>query len=166
MSSIHEYMENEWFVVRYSGEIPEIAYNSSLFFLTEAQDGPQFPLSEIDVAFLKKAACERFKEIILRDILPENRTTTMYRGVKRSIINYRRFQKFCIRQGLNEHEYASEVAASLLLFLGREAVDVAKGLRTTAVNCSFEELNEFAVSVGLVSHILPDGIGCLCERQR
>ena len=75
---IFEYLENEWFVVRHSGEIPEIAFHSSVFFLTEASDGPKLPHSEVDFTFLREAARERFREIILRDILPENRTATFY----------------------------------------------------------------------------------------
>lgn len=165
MSDVFEYLENEWFVVRHSGEIPEIAYHSSVFYLTEAQDGPKFPPSEIDFASLREAARERFREIILRDILPENRSATIYRGVKRTIVNYHRFQNFCKRQGLNEHEYAEEVAASLLLFLGTESVEAAKGTRSSAMNCSFDELNEFAVKVGLVNHTLPDGLAVLCEEK-
>lgn len=165
MSKVFEHLENEWFVVRYSGEIPEIAYHSSVYFLTKAKDGPRLAQSEIDFTPLLEAARERFREIILRDILPENRNTAMYRGVKRTIVNYQRFQKFCKRQGLDEHAYANEVAVSLLKFLEVESVEVTKGSPCSAVNCTFEDLNEFAVSVGLVSHMLPEGIAQLCEEK-
>lgn len=46
MIDLIEVLENEWHIVRYSGETPEIAYNSSIYYLTRAQDGPQINLDE------------------------------------------------------------------------------------------------------------------------
>jgi hypothetical protein len=34
-------VEDELFLIRDSGELPEIAYHSSLYYLTEDQDGPR-----------------------------------------------------------------------------------------------------------------------------
>lgn len=166
MSERAEYLDNEWFVVRHSGELPEVALHSSLYFLTEADDGPKLSLTGDQCRELQEAAVERYREIILRDLQPENRGTTMYRGVQRSIINYQRYQQFCNRQGLDMPScFVGEVAASLLLFLVTEAVDVGKGIRQSVINCTFLELNRFAVEIGLVPEMLPDGLAFLCQAK-
>lgn len=54
-SEVHTF-EDEWYIVRYSGEIPEIAFNSAIHYLTRAQDGPHLTLSEEQNHLLKKAA--------------------------------------------------------------------------------------------------------------
>lgn len=163
MKELSEHIENEWFVVRHSGEIPEIAYHSSIYFLTDHPDGPGLDLSESDYAILQEAACDRFREIILRDLLPENRDTSIYRGIKRSIVNYNRFQKFCQRQGLDEHWFTAEIGVSLLQFLEIEAMDVAGGLRKSVVNCSFQELKWFAAEIGVMSETITDDYARLCR---
>jgi hypothetical protein len=164
MSPVTEHIENEWYVVRHSGEMPEIAFHSSLYFLTEADEGPRLALSEEQVKPLKEAAALRYREIVLRDLQPENRQMTIYRGVRRSMINYERYQQFCSRQQLEMSCFAGEVAAALLLFLVTEGVEVGKGIRQSVINCSFSELNTFAVEIGLVQDVLPAGIASLCER--
>lgn len=78
--STDELLENEWYIVRNSGEIPEIAFNSALYFLTKAQDGPQMDLTAKQLAWLKDGAVERFREIILRDLQHTNIEKTLYRG--------------------------------------------------------------------------------------
>ena len=91
-------IENEWYIVRYSGETPEIAYNSAIYYLSRAQDGPRICLDEEQIELLKKAAVDRYAEIVLRDLQHDNCTKSIYRGIGRSIINYRRFCMFCERQ--------------------------------------------------------------------
>lgn len=159
-----EAVENEWFAVRHSGETPEIALHSAIYYLTEDRDGPGLVLAEDELAMLRQAAAERYLEIILRDLLPANRDLALYRGVKRSIINYHRYQSFCRRQQLDGHTIIPEVAASLLLFLVNEAVAVAKKRRAPSINCSFLELNVFAQQLGLVEENLPSTLALLCEQ--
>ena len=165
MSSIAEYIDNEWFVVRHSGEMPEVAYHSALYYLSKAEDGPKFSLGPDQRRQLCGAAEERFREIVLRDLQPENRGTTIYRGVKRSMVNYRRYLRFCHREGLEIAGFSGEVAAALLLFLVSEAVASAKGMRQSVINCSFQELNHFAVEIGLVTTMLPPEIAWLCDHD-
>jgi hypothetical protein len=165
MSVVDEYIENEWFVVRHSGEMPEVAFHSSLYFLTEADEGPRLGLSAEQILPLKEAAALRYREIVLRDLQPENRQLTVYRGVRRSMINYRRYQQFCDRQQFEMSCFAGEVAAELLFFLVAEEVEVGKGIRQSVINCSFNELNQFAVEIGLVHDVLPEGIAYLCETE-
>lgn len=159
---VDEDLENEWFAIRYSGETPEIALYSSIYFLTEAEDGPKTCLTEDQQALLKEAASERYREIILRDLQPENRDKAIYRGVKRSIVNFKRYECFCRRQLLDSQDFKAEVAAALLFFLATESVDTAKGDRLSSINCSFKELNDFARKIGLVEGHLPNHIAPLC----
>lgn len=163
MMDVDEHIENEWYVVRHSGEIPEIALHSSLHFLSEAPDGPRLTLTEKQLLSLKQAAAARFKEIVLRDLQHENCSLSIYRGVKRSIINYRRYQRFCRRQGMDGTGFDREIGAALLDFLKREQVEVAGADRASVINCTFEELQCFTVEVGLLPEALPDNIESLCS---
>jgi len=139
-----ELLEDEWYIVRYSGEIPEIAYNSAIYFLTRAKDGPRRKLSGEQVTFLQKAAMDRYREIVLRDLYHENHGKSIYRGIKRSIENYQRMCRFCSRQGLRGDDIRLETARQLLLFLRREIEEVVrKGSRASIINCSREELYQF-----------------------
>jgi len=91
-------LEEEWLIVRHSGEIPEIALHSALYFLTEDPVGPRLHLSVEEIESLQDAAISRYQEIIRRDLCFANRTLPMYRGVRRAIFNWRRFVAFCERQ--------------------------------------------------------------------
>jgi hypothetical protein len=93
-----ELLENEWFVVRHSGEIPEIALHSALHYLTEDLNGPRLQLSIEELHSLQEAAATRYQEIILRDLCFENHKLTIYRGIQRAIFNWYRFVAFCERQ--------------------------------------------------------------------
>lgn len=149
MNEVNEFLEDEWFVVRHSGEMPEVAYHSALYFLTRDEDGPRLALGENERMVLKEAAAERYREIVLRDLQPENRGSATYRGVQRSIHNFRRFKQFCVREQLDMGAFVEEVSASLLAFLEQEAKERAEGLHSSAVNCSLEELKEFVGELGL-----------------
>lgn len=144
-----ELLEDEWYQVRYSGEIPEIALHSSLYYLTEDKDGPRIVLQEDDHKKLSDAAMQRYKEIILRDITVENRDRSSYRGVLRSISNWRRYKRFCHRQGLEEVEIADEVARSLMMFIANEILQVQAGERQSCINCTFDDLQSFALELGI-----------------
>ena len=141
--SIEEFLENEWFIVRHSGETPEIAYNSAIYFLTRAKEGPNLELTEEQVAWLKDGAVERFREIVLRDLRHSNAGKTIYRGVVRSIINYQRFEKFCQRQNICNNSIREEAAAALCTFLSVEVERLRDG-RPTIINCSCNQLQGFA----------------------
>jgi len=144
-----EAIENEWYIVRYSGETPEIAYNSAIYQLTRAQDGPHLVLAEEQVEHLKKAAVDRYTEIILRDLQHANSSKTIYRGVARSIINYRRFCLFCSRQHLQVGSVRSLAAEALLFFVETEIYRLHSGDRPAIINCSYQELQNFALELGV-----------------
>ncbi|PID74391.1 MAG: hypothetical protein CSA20_01490 [Deltaproteobacteria bacterium] len=148
-SGICQEFENEWYIVRYSGEIPEIAYHSSLYHLTTAEDGPRCRLSLEQLAALKEAAVERYREIILRDMLHDNYGTPQYRGVRRSIANYDRFCCFCRRQNLDIEKLRNEAADCFVDFIARETRRVIGDGMPTIINCSFPDLQCFADKLGL-----------------
>jgi hypothetical protein len=144
-----ELIENEWYIVRYSGETPEIAYNSAMYFLTRAKEGPHISLSEKQISWLKKAAVDRYTEIVLRDLLHNNRNKTIYRGISRSIVNYRRFCTFCTRQQIDGTLVRSLAADALLDFLKTEVEQVRNTNRLSIINTTAEELKSYAVELGL-----------------
>lgn len=155
MSSPEDIIEDEWYLVRYSGEIPEIALNSSFYFLSRDKNGPGLELTGEQVLRLKIAARDRFHEIILRDMIPENRDKTIYRGIHRSIANWERYLQFCSRQGLDPGDFKREVADQLLHFLEVHHYEVCNGQECPMLECSLEELVSFLEALGLNQDDLP-----------
>jgi hypothetical protein len=149
-------------MVRHSGEIPEVALHSSIYYLTQDPDGPAITLDAKDLAQLKGAALERYQEIIFRDLEPNNRDRGLYRGLARCVANWGRFSKFCRQEGREVDRIRSEVAAALCRFLGRELRDVQSGNRTSCINCSADELRQLAADLYLSDDDLPVGWQCLC----
>ena len=114
-----ELLENEWFVVRHSGEIPEIALHSAFHYLTEDPNGPRLQLSVEELHSLQEAAAARYQEIILRDLCYENHKLTSYRGIQRAIFNWHRFVAFCERQDTICHTLHKPEIAACRLFQGQ-----------------------------------------------
>ena len=154
-ADIEALLEDEWYAVRYSGEIPEVAYHGALFYLTEARNGPRIELSTRQRARLLEAVIQRYLEITLRDLLPENKGTSGYRGLKRSYINWRRFLVFCGRNGINGGFYQDTIAAALSRFLQYEAAQVRIGEIHPELNCSYEELLDFTQLLELDLETIP-----------
>jgi hypothetical protein len=160
---LSEPLENEWYGVRHSGEIPEIALHSAIYYLTEDGNGPGMVLDPRQSRVLVEAADIRYREIILRDLLQKNRNTAIYRGVKRSIVNWQRYEVFCRRHAVENSRFRHEVAAALLVFLVQEIVEVERGRRLSSINCTFSELSGFACRLGLVNLSLPEYVRPLCR---
>jgi hypothetical protein len=164
MNDVEELVENEWYIVRNSGEIPEIAYNSSIYYLTRAASGPSLQLSVKQLKMLKDAATERYLEIVLRDLDHSNAGTSIYRGVARSICNYERFCSFCARQQIRPEIVQVPAAKALALFLRVELSLFEKLGSSSALNCSFRQLQQYANVLGvefgstydLLGHVCPD----------
>lgn len=144
-----EAIENEWHIVRHSGETPEIAYNSAIYYLTRAKDGPQIHLSNQHIAWLKEAAVARYAEIVLRDLQHSNSTKSIYRGLGRSIVNYHRFCVFCSRQQLQVEKVRGLAAEALLVFLETESAQLHSGKKASIINCTYGEIISFAALLGL-----------------
>lgn len=156
------FLEDEWYIVRNSGETPEIALHSALYYLTVSKDGPGLNLSDEQIAWLRQAAVDRFHEIIVRDLRHANYGTSEYRGVDRSIINYRRFCTFCDRQKISKSILRESTAAALLNFLETEVAEVGQRRRPTILTCSYGTLKSFAADLGIDTDSRFPELGSLC----
>ena len=148
-SDLKELLENEWYIVRHSGETPEIAYNSAIYFLTRAKDGPRAQLSRGQYDTLKQAAVSRYREIVLRDLLHSNIDKPIYRGVERSRVNFARFCAFCNRQQVDETGVRRQAAEALRVFLETELQQLQDGRSPSIINCSFSDLKDYAATLGV-----------------
>lgn len=143
------YLADEVLMIADGGEMPEVAFNASLYYLTKDGDGPSLCLGGGDLLVLKRAVIQRFGFIVLRDILPENRCKSIYRGLERSYLNWLRLLGYCQRENLAVDTLAEDVAATLSTFLQVELVDVCDRGKTTCVNCTVEQLQDYAEKLNL-----------------
>ena len=159
-------LENELFILRDSGELPEIAYHSTLYYLTADPEGPQLSLNSEEQRLLQEAAMARCKEIVLRDLEPANRDLRIYRGPLRSVYNWQRYQKFCGRIDRQpDGAFQADAAQALTSFLAQEIADVGQGKRESSINCCSETLLAFADQLHLNEEALPHGWKELCCSQ-
>lgn len=166
MTETENLLAEEILIVRHSGEIPEIAFHGSLYYLCEDPAGPHLVLSPEELALLRQQVVARYREILLRDLSPENRDARLYRGVKRCLFNWERLGKFCTRQELEIAEaLRQEIAGALRSFLHQEADEVRAGLRHSCLNCTREELEAFAGEIGVRPEQLPEDLETLCCPQ-
>ncbi|MDH5297991.1 MAG: hypothetical protein OEV91_03140 [Desulfobulbaceae bacterium] len=156
-----DFLHDELLLIRDSGEIPEVAYHSALYYLTEDPEGPGLRLEEADYVRLKSQVVARYRWIILRDLDPANRDLRLYRGVDRCRQNWQRLCQFCRRQELTMEPIRQEAADALLLFLRQEVADVATG-HPSSVNCCVATLGELAGELGLAEEDLPPGWRQIC----
>lgn len=157
-----ELLDDEWLIVRNSGEIPEVTYHASLYHMEKDPLGPGVELTKGQKQFLKDAAVERYHEIILRDIQIENFPKTIYRGVRRTIYNWHRYQAFCARQGLECRKFRQTVAMTLLLFL-EQGVEAAGGsLPEQFLNCEYGDLMQFAEELHIREEKIPGNLSWYC----
>jgi hypothetical protein len=156
-------LEEEVIILRNSGEIPEITLYSSIYFLEDDEDGPQIKLREAELHLLYHAALARAREIVLRDLNPDNRGLSLYRGPARSIANWHRLQNFCRRIGWEQRGFNETVSRALLNFLEQECADMKQSLRESSVNCTAEEIRAFCRELCIDTDFLPEGWICLCR---
>lgn len=147
-AEIEQLLEDEWYIVRNSGEIPEIAYNASCYYLSRAAGGPRLVLRPEHLEPLLQAAVMRYREIILRDLDHANLGTTIYRGISRSKCNYERFCRFCIRNGLEPQLLRIETREALLSFCQHEVQRLAAG-KKTVIDLSTSDLIEYGKQLGV-----------------
>ncbi len=149
------YFEDEMIIVRNSGEIPEVTLHGSLHYLTKDPAGPGLKILAEDRLILASQALKRYEEIILRDLDPENRDKTIYRGLARSVVNWERCQKFCLAEKLDSNPIRIGTAKALATFLHRESEDIKAGIRTCCLNCPVEMVADFVEELGLSPEDLP-----------
>ncbi|WP_310600204.1 hypothetical protein [Desulfobulbus sp.] len=158
-------LEEEELLVRHSGEIPEVALHSSLYYLREDDEGPRLRLTDEEIGHLEEAALARYQEIILRDLDPANRNRSLFRGIRRANHNWYRLVRFCHKTGRSYEEFRLLAAAALLGYLRLEAAEVATGEHVPSINCSADALLTFALAMGIDQAALPAGWTGLCEQN-
>ncbi len=139
-----ELIADEELLVRHSGEIPEIAYHNSLYYLLEDPEGPGLgALAPEELAGLQAMAVARYREIILRDLNPAHCRLPIFRGVRRAIWNWQRLGDFCRRCRFTfDSGLRQEVAAALVAFLENQAREAA-GDQPPSLNCTPAQLQQF-----------------------
>lgn len=155
-------IEDEVFAIRQSGEMPEVALHTALYYLREDPEGPGLRLTRKEVQRLENAVEQRYRRILMRDLNPRFRDRAVYRGVARSIANWRRLERFCRRAQRDAGAHRRAAAGALAMFLAAEVKDVAAGRPPGAVNCPPGELEAFARTLGLRSGDLPQGWQRVC----
>lgn len=157
---------DELLMLRHSGEIPEIALHQSLYFMCKDPEGPLLEhVPEDALKAMKNAVFERYRIIVLRDLKPENRDLSLYRGLARSIMNYRRLVRFCAMESMDITPVSHEAASCLKKFLEQEMDDVKSGRRSSCINCTCRDLNNFALEIDLDPGELPDGLKTICPEK-
>ncbi|MFH7325184.1 hypothetical protein [Desulfurivibrio sp. C05AmB] len=140
----HELIADECLLIGHAGEIPEIAYYGSLYYLGEDPEGPALLLTPAELAALQAQVISRYREIMLRDLNPANRGLPVYRGIRRVIWNWERLGKFLRRHGLPPHpELEQEMKAALQAFLANELQEVRSGASRSCLNCTVAQLTDF-----------------------
>jgi hypothetical protein len=156
-------LEEEFLLVRNSGEIPEVALYASLHFLCDDDEGPRLRLTAEESDRLEEAALARYQEIILRDLDLANRDLSLFRGMRRVDHNWRRFVGFCQKTGRSDEAFRLTAAEALLHYLRVELTEVGVGNRTPSINCSAATLLTLAQAMGIAA--LPDGWAGLCAHD-
>lgn len=161
--TLHEILEDEILMIENGGEIPEVTYHGSLYFLERDPDGPQITVLAEDHRRLKLAVIEGYRRIIIRDLKPENREKRLYRGLERCAANWHRLRVFCQREQLDYRMVADEVCEWVKRFFITEINDVISLGKSTCVNCTVDTLSEFFNTVGFSTTDLPEEwklLGC------
>ena len=157
-------LEEEWLLVRHSGEIPEVALHASLHYLCEDAEGPRFILADEELIPLQEAVLERYQEIVLRDLDVGNRDRSLFRGIKRALHNWYRFVRFSDTIGCPYEEFRETAAQALMLYLQQELDEVCSGKRSSSINCTTEAMVSFAHALGIDPAELPLGLASICEK--
>lgn len=158
-------LEEEFLLVRHSGEIPEVALHASLHYLRDEEGGPRLHLSPDEVKPLEEAALARYREIILRDLDVANRDLSLFRGIRRANHNWYRFIRFSEKIGCPYQEFRQLAAETLVGYLRLELGEVGAGRRLPSVNCSADALLTFVLALGIDPASLPDNWTCLCQQE-
>lgn len=158
-------LEEELLLVRHSGEIPEVALHSSLYYLQDDEEGPQLRLTAEEQQLLEQAAAERYEEIILRDLNLANRDLRIFRGIRRAEENWQRYARFGAKHHIDVEPFRVEAGRALGNYLKQECGEVARGERASSVNCPALTVLSLATALGLRQDALPAGWEALCQEE-
>lgn len=85
------------------GEIPEVYFWNSYFWLTEKPPkGLGLNLTPKELNYLKKAVLERYLYIIKRDLTYKKIGSPCYRGIDRALVNLQRLKNFLRKNNFNK----------------------------------------------------------------
>jgi hypothetical protein len=149
MNSSESYVQEEAEWIEESGEIPEVAFNEAVSYLTEKEDGPKLTLAPSDIKLLEDAVIYRYINIVLRDLDYTNRSSPVFRGIKRAVINYERLKKYQSRKNRSASGCKEDICRALIEYMDRECRDISEGRLYRTVNCGREKLEEFAKELGV-----------------
>jgi len=149
MSSKKNYLEQEIDWIENSGEMPEVAFYEALYYLKEDEEGPKLILTLSDIKRLEDAAINRFNAIILRDLKFANRRSSIFRGLKRAIINYNRLKKYQKKKNRIDPGLEKMTGRFLLEYIRRECEEISDRRHYRTINCTREELEQFADELGV-----------------
>ncbi|MDL1955724.1 MAG: hypothetical protein LWW95_01535 [Candidatus Desulfofervidus auxilii] len=137
-------------IIAHSGELPEVAFYSSLYFLTEKPEGPHLILTQKEIDFLKQGVIEGYKRIILRDLNPQMRGKNEFRGIERAIINYKRLKQYANKEKLDISNIIPELAQALTIYVKAELKDdYLKKHFLRTINCKKEDWKWFVKELNL-----------------
>lgn len=157
-SVMREEVIEEKELIAHSGEMPEVAFHNSFYFLTEDPDGPHLTLTSEEIAFLEQGVIERYKRIILRDLNPQMRGRSEFRSIERAIVNYKRLERYAEKEQLDINDIVPELAQALTVYIKAELEDAyLKEHYLRTVNCSREDWKWFVKELHLdLSDLLPN----------
>lgn len=165
MTNPRDMIAEEAFAIHHSGEMPEVALHTALYYLQEDPEGPRIEIAPEDRQPLIDAVEKRYQRIVMRDLNPRYRGRSIYRGLARANANWHRWVRFCERENRDVAVHRQDVATALIAFLAIETADVASGRKPSSVNCSATELATFIEALGLVPSRLPDGWQGVCAKE-
>jgi len=113
-----EVQEEAELILREGGEVPEVAFWNSYFYLTENPEGPILKLSSEEREHLKEAVIKRYLMIIERDLTVQNIGRPCYRGISRARTNWQRLRNFLEKQGISVEPFRQILLRQLDNFLG------------------------------------------------
>jgi hypothetical protein len=162
MNSRESYIQEEAEWIEEFGEIPEVAFCEAVSYLTEQEDGPKLTLAPSDIKLLEDAVIYRYKNIILRDLDYTNRGSTVFRGMKRAIINYERLKKYQSRKNKVVYDQKEEIGRALTEYMDQECRNISKGRLYNTINYGRGKLEKFAKELGV--DIAPECLD-ICFKQ-
>jgi len=152
-SSTNKHVAEEAFLIEHSGELPEVAYYNSIYYLCEDKDGPTLTLSEEELLPLKEAVIKQYLKIIKRDLTPSNKGKRIYRGIGRARVNWNRLLNFTKKFDLDISNAKKVIKQQLLNFLENEINELSSGKKVT-LNISKEDLLDFLKSLDITGETI------------
>lgn len=149
MNSEESYLQQEIDWIENSGEIPEVAFYEALYYLKEEEEGQKLVLTSSDIKVLEDAVINRYKTIILRDLEFANRRSSIFRGLKRAIINYNRLKRYQKRKNRIDPGMEKEIGHFFLEYIRCECEDISDKRHYRTINCTRGQLEQFADELGV-----------------